>query len=157
MAKPKAKQKQGVFPHPCCLDAAWGRGARSGTMSGGVCGATVCTCVCGYVCMWVYVWVWWRSGSWGLGPALDSCLSGGDLAAPLIHRRPLSCVRGGFVRGLPLRSSGWMRGCPCGGLPGFCAPWGLLVAWVLWPGSSGPLSLLLIALGGRAVALYTHN
>jgi len=26
-----------------------------------------------------------------------------------------------------------MRGCPCGGLPGFCAPLGLLVAWVFWP------------------------
>jgi len=31
-------------------------------------------------------------------------------------------------------SGGWMRGCPCGALPGFYdAPWGLLVAWVLEP------------------------
>ena len=56
---------------------------------------------------------------------------------------------GGSFRGLPLQSSGWMRGCPCGGLPGSCAPLGLRVAWVFWP-----LCLLLIA-GG--IALYTYT
>ena len=52
---------------------------------------------------------------------------------PLVPGGPLPYAYEGSVRGLPLQSSGWMRGCPCGGLPGYCAPLGLLVAGVLWP------------------------
>jgi len=52
---------------------------------------------------------------------------------PLVPGGPLPYAYGGSVQELPLQSFGWMCGCPCGGLPGFCAPWGLLVAWVLWP------------------------
>ena len=78
---------------------------------------------------------------------------GGSL--PLVPGGPLPRACGGSFRGLPLRSSGWMRGCPCGGLPGFCAPWGLLVAWVFWP--SQPAS---DCWGGAvdcgSVHLYTH-
>ena len=37
----------------------------------------------------------------------------------------------GFCLGASLLSSGWMCGCPFCGLPRFCAPWGLLLAWVL--------------------------
>ena len=42
-----------------------------------------------------------------------------------VPRRPLPGC-GGSVRGLLLLSSGWMRGCPCRVLSGFCTPWGLL-------------------------------
>ena len=63
---------------------------------------------------------WWQGPGW-LGGLL-----------PLVPGEPLPYAYGGSVRGLPLQSSGWMRGCPYGGLPGFCTLWGLLVAWVLW-------------------------
>jgi len=56
----------------------------------------------------------------------------------LVHGRPLAYGHGGSVRGLPMLSSGWICGCPCSGLLGFCALWGLLVTSVL--GSSLPAS-----------------
>ena len=76
-----------------------------------------------------------RSGSWGPGRPMSGCRGPGGVSGllPLVPGGPLPHAYGGSLRGLPLLSSGWMRGCPCGGLPGFCAPWGLLVALVLWP------------------------
>jgi len=72
---------------------------------------------------------------------------------PLVPRGSLPYDYGGSVQGLPLQSSGWMPGCPCSGLTGFCAPWGLLVAWVWWP--SLPAS---DCWGGMGfVTLYTYT
>ena len=106
--------------------------------------------VCGGWGAWPYIgWglcqgVWGRSGSWGPGPVHGPCLGGGGLAGSVgccswFLGGPLPYAYGGSVQGLPLQSSGMMRGCPCRGLPGFCAPG----CW--WPGSCGPLCLLLIA------------
>jgi len=98
--------------------------------------------------------VWGRSGSWGLGLAHGPCLGGWGLAGSVGccpgSRGASPYAYGGSVRRLPLQFSGWMRGCPCGGLPGFCTPWGLLVAW--------PSLLASDCWGGLwIVALYTYT
>ena len=78
-------------------------------------------------------------------------LGSGSSQLPLVSGGPLPYGHGGSVHSLPLLSSGWMRGCPCGGLPELYALWGLLAAWVLGP------SLLASDPCGVAMALCTHD
>ena len=90
---------------------------------------------------WGLCWgVWGALGLLGPGSGtrpMSGWLGPGGVGGllPLVPGGPLPYAYGDSVRGLPLLSSGWMRG-------------SMLRGGGWWPGSCGPLCLLLIAGGG---------